>query len=57
MSHDPQSPSDAADHDPFCDTTKSGIFRDHSCWKCNDGERECVRGSPNRCEFPHARND
>jgi len=34
-----------------------GIFRDHRCWKCNDGERPCVNGHPNRCEYPRARND
>src|ERR1700689_3122659 len=36
---------------------KTGIFRDHSCWKCRDGARPCVNGSPSRCNFPHARND
>lgn len=36
----------------------AGIFRDHSCWKCSDGQRPCVaRGGPNNCEYPHARND
>ena len=39
------------------DPTKTGIFRDHNCYRCKDGERPCVQGSPNRCEFPHARND
>ena len=36
---------------------KVGIFRDHHCWACKDGERPCVNGSPNRCEYPHARNE
>ena len=36
---------------------KSGIFRDHSCWKCNDGEKPCVNGTVNRCDYPRARND
>ena len=36
---------------------KSGIFRDHSCWKCQDGKKPCVRGEPSRCEYPNARND
>jgi hypothetical protein len=35
----------------------TGIFRDHSCWKCQDGKKACVRGTPTRCEYPHARND
>lgn len=33
------------------------MFRDHNCWKCREGERPCVAGNPNQCEFPHARND
>lgn len=33
------------------------IFRDHSCWKCQDGAKSCVRGTPNQCEYPHAKND
>jgi len=36
---------------------KSGMFIDHSCWRCHDGARPCVNGEPRRCEFPHARND
>ena len=36
---------------------KTGIFRDHSCWKCRDGAKPCVNGSPSRCDYPHARND
>lgn len=36
---------------------KQGIFRDHSCWKCQDGKKPCVNGSPNRCDYPRARND
>jgi hypothetical protein len=34
-----------------------GMFRDHRCYRCNSGERACVRGNPRNCEFPHARND
>ena len=35
-----------------------GIFRDHRCWKCDDGRRKCVTtGGPNNCGYPHARND
>ena len=38
---------------------KEGIFRDHSCWKCNDGAKPCIRkdGHSHLCEYPHARND
>jgi hypothetical protein len=43
--------------DPFTDLSKTGIFRDHRCWKCNDGERPCVQSRPGLCEYPHARND
>lgn len=39
------------------DPTKAGIFRDHRCWKCNDGKKPCAEGSPNLCGYPHARND
>ena len=35
----------------------SGMFRDHSCWKCLDGKKSCVVGNPRQCEYPHARND
>jgi hypothetical protein len=34
-----------------------GIFRDHRCWKCNDGEKPCVEVDAYRCQYPHARND
>lgn len=39
------------------DPTKDGIFRDHNCWRCNDGEKPCVHGHPHNCVYPHARND
>lgn len=39
------------------DPSRSGVFRDHNCWKCNSGGKACVAGSPSRCEYPHARND
>lgn len=35
----------------------SGMFRDHSCWKCGDGIRPCIAGNPRQCDYPHARND
>lgn len=34
-----------------------GRFHDHFCWKCLDGKKPCVSGSPRQCEYPHARND
>jgi hypothetical protein len=39
------------------DPSREGIFRDHNCWKCQNGAKPCANGSPNRCEYPHARND
>ena len=39
------------------DPTRSGIFRDHNCWKCLDGKVPCATGNPNQCRYPHARND
>jgi len=38
-------------------SVRHGMFRDHSCWKCREGERPCVVGDPRQCEYPHARND
>jgi hypothetical protein len=49
--------SEAQRDDPFVNETKEGIFRNHSCSKCDDGEKPCAQGNPNRCEYPHARND
>ena len=39
------------------DYSRKGIFIHHNCYRCNDGTLPCVRGNPNSCEFPHARND
>jgi len=39
------------------DHSRTGMFVYHNCWKCQSGEKPCVRGNPGRCEFPHARND
>lgn len=39
------------------DPSRSGIFRNHNCWKCNDGAKPCVQGGPHRCDYPHARNE
>jgi hypothetical protein len=33
------------------------MFRDHNCAYCRDGALPCKQGAPNRCEYPHARND
>lgn len=39
------------------DPSRPGIFRDHNCYRCKDGTQPCVKGNPNQCEYPHARND
>lgn len=39
------------------DHRREGIFVCHNCARCSDGEKPCVHGNPNQCEFPHARND
>jgi hypothetical protein len=39
------------------DPTKQGIFVYHRCWKCDDGKKPCVQGSPRNCEYPRARDD
>jgi hypothetical protein len=39
------------------DSTRTGMFVLHSCWKCGDGAKPCAQGSPRQCEFPRARND
>jgi hypothetical protein len=42
------------------DPSRSGIFRDHNCWKYKDGA-ELLRcptpKTPGNCGYPHARND
>jgi hypothetical protein len=38
-------------------TPRTGMFRDHRCWRCNDGALPCVQGHPRQCEYPRARND
>lgn len=48
-----QSTVDPRDPDP----SREGIFRDHNCSRCQSGAKPCVNGNPNRCEYPHARND
>lgn len=39
------------------DPSRTGIFRLHNCAYCSDGQKPCRQGSPNRCEYPHARDD
>jgi len=39
------------------DPTRSGIFQNHSCAYCDSGNKPCRQGHPNRCDYPHARND
>lgn len=38
-------------------TPQVGMFRDHRCWKCQDGARPCAQGNPLNCDYPRARND
>lgn len=41
------------------DETKTGIFRDHSCSRCNSGALPCIKGNGRErdCDTLHARND
>lgn len=39
------------------DHSRSGIFVHHNCWKCGSGQKPCVRGNPNGCDYSRARND
>lgn len=32
------------------------IWRDHTCWKCNDGKKPCPQGARVGCGYPVARN-
>ncbi len=34
-----------------------GIFRDHSRYRCKDGEKPCIRGNPQQCDYLYERND
>lgn len=49
-------------HCPTCDEaralapTREGIWRDHTCYRCRNGERFCVQGDARQCEYPHAKN-
>jgi hypothetical protein len=45
--------------DPFTDLTKEGIFRDHSCYRCQSGALPCIKGKGRErdCDTLHARND
>jgi hypothetical protein len=33
------------------------IFRDHNCYRCDNGNHRCVNYDPRRCEYLQARND
>jgi hypothetical protein len=39
------------------DYSRKGIFIHHNCTRCQNGAKPCPYGSPNVCEWPHARND
>ena len=51
----PAPPATLDPRDP--DPSREGMFRDHSCARCQSGAKPCVNGDPRRCEFPRARND
>jgi len=36
---------------------RDAIFRNHNCYRCNDGTKPCVKGNPRSCDTLHARND
>ncbi len=50
-----------AERAPFTDPTKpiGSIFRDHSCYRCDSGNKPCVKGAGHEreCDTLHARND
>jgi hypothetical protein len=39
------------------DTSRTGVFVLHNCWRCQNGAARCVSGDPRQCEYLHARND
>lgn len=41
------------------DYSRKGIFQTHNCWRCQSGERPCIKGKGNErdCDSLHARND
>ena len=55
MSVEPDKKPPVDPRDP--DHSRSGIFVNHNCSPCRSGALPCKQGAPNRCEFPHARND
>jgi hypothetical protein len=32
------------------------MWRDHTCWKCREGQKVCPRGGSHRCDYPIAKN-
>lgn len=45
---------------PFTDPTKAGtIFEDHSCYRCDSGNKPCIKGKGHEreCDTLQARND
>lgn len=46
--------------DPFTNPTKAGtIFEDHACYRCDSGNRPCIKGKgrERECDTLRARND
>ena len=53
MTRDDKAPVDGREPDH----SRTGMFVYHNCWRCQHGAKPCVNGAPNRCEYPHARDD
>lgn len=51
----PRSPFSFGSRDPH--RARTGMFRLHNCWRCDNGAKPCAQGAPNLCEYPRARND
>lgn len=45
---------DPRDPDP---SRKDTFFQYHNCWMCEHGKLKCPWGGPNKCSYPHARDD
>ncbi len=39
------------------DYSRSGVFIDHNCWRCDSGKKPCIKSNPRDCDTLHARND
>ncbi len=39
------------------DYSRSGVFINHNCWRCDSGRKPCIKNNPRDCDTLHARND